>query len=124
MQAQRGDKGVAPLLAMTSACAEKRSFGLEPSFWPPKAMSSATTACILALSALPKRVSGNDSTTSMPSGHLHLALPFWTRNSATSLSEGAVQPSRRMTKAQTFSLNTGSGIATTRTSAMDGCWPT
>src|SRR5207245_3513631 len=46
--------------------------------------SAAIAAFNAGLSSLPTRVSGNDSTTSMRSGHLNLASPLAIRNSANS----------------------------------------
>src|SRR3984893_5927429 len=51
--------------------------------------SAAIAAFNAGLSRLPTRVSGNDSMTSMRSGHLNLASPLATRKSASSLTAGA-----------------------------------
>src|SRR5438874_13812980 len=64
---------------------------------------SAITAFSATLSSLPTRVMGNASIVSTRSGHLNLARPLPTRNSASSLTAGALFPGRGMMKMHPFS---------------------
>ena len=71
---------------------------------------------------LPAGLSGNASTSSKRSGSLNFAMPRASRKSF-SASKSSCAPGLGMTKAQAFSPNTRSGIATTQTFCTAG-WAT